>query len=84
MDFSGTFVVKSALEIAPRVFVRPGELRKAEWERFDLDKAEWRYFVTKTKAEHLVPLASQVVATLRENGCRNLCIAIGHSFVGFS
>lgn len=64
--FSGTFVVKCALEIAPRVFVRPGELRKAEWETFDLDKAEWRYLVTKTKTEHLVPLASQVVATLRE------------------
>lgn len=64
--FRGTFVVKCALEIAPRVFVQPGELRKAEWEMFDLDKAEWRYFVTKTKTEHLVPLASQVVATLRE------------------
>ncbi|KXB29275.1 integrase [Dechloromonas denitrificans] len=64
--FRGTFVVKCALEIAPRVFVRPGELRKAEWEKFDLDKAEWRYLVTKTKTEHLVPLADQVVATLRE------------------
>ncbi|UCV15526.1 tyrosine-type recombinase/integrase [Quatrionicoccus australiensis] len=64
--FQGTFVVKCALEIAPRVFTRPGELRKAEWASFDLDKAEWRYFVTKTKTEHLVPLASQVVAALRE------------------
>ena len=64
--FQGTFVVKCALEIAPRVFTRPGELRKAEWASFDLDKAEWRYFVTKTKTEHLVPLASQVVTTLRE------------------
>jgi integrase len=64
--FRGTFVVKCALEIAPRVFTRPGELRKAEWASFDLDKAEWRYLVTKTKTEHLVPLASQVVATLRE------------------
>lgn len=64
--FKGTFVVKCALEIAPKVFVRPGELRKAEWGMFDLDKAEWRYFVTKTKTEHLVPLASQVVATLRD------------------
>lgn len=64
--FKGTFVVKCALEIAPRVFVRPGELRKAEWAGFDLDKAEWRYLVTKTKTEHLVPLASQVVTTLRE------------------
>lgn len=64
--FKGTFVVKCALDIAPRVFVRPGELRKAEWENFDLDKAEWRYFVTKTKTEHLVPLASQAVAILKE------------------
>lgn len=64
--FKGTFVVKCALEIAPRVFTRPGELRKAEWAGFDLEKAEWRYLVTKTKTEHLVPLASQVVATLRE------------------
>lgn len=64
--FRGTFVVKCALEIAPRVFVRPGELRKAEWEKIDLDKAEWRYFINKTKTEHLVPLAAQVVATLRE------------------
>ena len=59
--FRGTFVVKCALEIAPRVFVRPGELRKAEWEKIDLDKAEWRYFINKTKTEHLVPLAAQVV-----------------------
>lgn len=64
--FKGTFVVKCALEIAPRVFTRPGELRKAEWAGFNLDKGEWRYLVTKTKTEHLVPLASQVIATLRE------------------
>jgi len=64
--FRGTFVVKCALEIAPRVFVRPGELRKAEWEHYDLDKAEWRYFIKKTNTWHLVPLATQVVTILRE------------------
>ncbi len=64
--FRGTFVVKSALLLAPLLFVRPGELRKAEWAGFDFDKAEWRYLVTKTKTEHLVPLASQSVATLKE------------------
>lgn len=64
--FRGTFVVKSALLLAPLLFVRPGELRKAEWSGFDLDKAEWRYLVTKTKTEHLVPLAPQAVAILRE------------------
>lgn len=46
--------------------MRPGELRQAEWEQFDLEKREWRYFVTKTKSEHLVPLAKQAVAILLE------------------
>lgn len=64
--FRGTFIVKSALLLAPMLFVRPGELRKAEWSGFDLDKGEWRYFVTKTKTEHLVPLASQSVVILKE------------------
>lgn len=64
--FKGTFVVQCALRLAPLLFVRPGELRKAEWSGFDLDKAEWRYLVTKTKTDHLVPLSTQAVATLRE------------------
>jgi len=64
--FQGTFVVKSALLLAPLLFVRPGELRRAEWAGFDLEKAEWRYFVTKTKTEHAVPLAAQAVAMLKE------------------
>ena len=64
--FQGTFVVRCALQVAPLVFVRPGELRKAEWAGFDLDKGEWRYLVTKTNTEHLVPLAKQAVAILRE------------------
>ncbi len=64
--FRGTFQVQCALRLAPLFFVRPGELRKAEWAHFDLEKAEWRYLVTKTKMEHLVPLASQAVAILRE------------------
>ena len=64
--FSGTFPVLCALRLAPMLFVRPGELRKAEWAHFDIEKAEWRYFISKTKTEHLVPLASQAVAILRE------------------
>jgi integrase len=58
--------VQCALRLAPLLFVRPGELRRAEWKDFDLDKSEWRYFVTKTKTEHSVPLACQAVATLRD------------------
>jgi integrase len=64
--FKGTFVVQCALKLAPMLFVRPGELRRAEWSGFDLDKAEWRYFVTKTKTEHSVPLAHQAVSILRD------------------
>jgi integrase len=64
--YTGTFIVKCALSLAPLVFVRPGELRKALWADIDLDNAEWRYHVTKTKSDHIVPLATQAVATLRE------------------
>ncbi len=64
--FRGTFVVKCALLLAPMLFARPGELRKAEWSGLNLEKAEWRYLVTKTKTEHLVPLAAQAVAILKE------------------
>lgn len=64
--FKGTFIVQCALKLAPMLFVRPGELRQARWRQFNLDKGEWKYLATKTKTEHLVPLASQAVAILRE------------------
>lgn len=64
--FQGTFVVQCALRLAPLLFVRPGELRTAEWAQFDLEKAQWRYTVSKTKTEHLVPLARQAVEILRD------------------
>lgn len=78
--FKGTFVVRCALLLAPLLFVRPGELRKAEWAGFDLEKAEWRYLVTKTKTEHLVPLSSQAVAILKE--LHNLTGHGGYVFPG--
>ena len=64
--FKGTFTVQCALRLAPMLFVRPGELRKAEWADFDIDKAEWRYVVSKTKTDHVVPLADQALAILRD------------------
>jgi integrase len=64
--FQGSFAVQCALRLAPMLFVRPGELRRAKWAEFDLDKAEWRLFVTKTKTDHIVPLSTQAVAILRE------------------
>jgi integrase len=64
--YEGMLTVRSALRLAPMLFVRPGELRKAEWKDIDLDAAEWRYTVTKTKTPHIVPLCQQAVKILRE------------------
>ena len=64
--FKGSYIVLAALRLAPLFFVRPGELRQAEWADVNLDTAEWRYIVTKTNSPHLVPLARQAVSILRD------------------
>ncbi len=64
--YTGSFVVACALRLAPLVFVRPGELRHAEWSAIDLEQAEWRFEASKTNTDHLVPLSSQAVVILRE------------------
>lgn len=75
--YKGTVVVRAALRLAPLVFLRPGELRKALWEEFDLDAAEWNVPIERlklTKMEkakrkgefHLVPLSRQAVKILRD------------------
>lgn len=62
--FTGTLTVQTALRLAPLVFVRPSELRKAKWSDMDLKAGEWRYFVSKTKTEHIVPLSTQAIELL--------------------
>ena len=64
--YRGTPVVCAALRFAPLVFVRPGELRAAKWADIDIDRAEWRFVTSKTKTEHLVPLAPQAVEILKD------------------
>lgn len=64
--YEGTFIVQCALRLAPLVFARPGELRRAEWADLDLEAKEWRYTITKTKTQHIVPLSRQAVDILRE------------------
>ncbi len=64
--YEGTLVVRSALRLAPLVFVRPGELRRARWADIDMDKEEWRFTVTKTNTQHIVPLSRQSVEILNE------------------
>jgi integrase len=65
-EYQGTFVVRCALRLAPLVFVRPGELRHAEWADIDWEAAEWRYTAAKTGTAHIVPLAAQALGILRE------------------
>lgn len=66
--YQGSFPTKCALRLAPLLFVRPGELRKAEWSEFNFDAAEWRIPAEKMKMRvtHIVPLATQAVIILKE------------------
>lgn len=65
--YAGHPVTCAALQLAPLVFVRPGELRTAEWSEFDLEAATWRIPGSKMKmgVDHIVLLATQAVAILR-------------------
>lgn len=63
--YKGSFIVACALKLAPLVFVRPGELRRAKWEDIDLKTREWRYLVTKTNTQHIVPLSKQALSVLK-------------------
>jgi integrase len=66
--YSGHPVTALALKLAPLVFVRPGELRQAEWSEFDLEGAEWRIHAARMKMRelHVVPLAHQSITLLEE------------------
>jgi len=66
--YAGFSSVMSALRLAPLVFLRPGELRGAEWSEIDLEAGEWRIPAArmKMKQDHIVPLSRQAVAILRE------------------
>jgi integrase len=65
--YTGGLVVKSALRLAPLVFVRPGELRAAAWSEINLDASEWRIPAERMKMgeQHIVPLSKQAVEILR-------------------
>lgn len=67
-SYEGTLITKCALRLAPLLFVRPGELRKAEWSEINLDTAEWNIPAVRMKMRepHLVPLSTQAVEILTE------------------
>jgi integrase len=66
--YDGSWITRCALRLAPLVFVRPGELRAAQWTEFDFEKSEWRIPATRMKmrVQHVVPLSTQAVAVLRD------------------
>ena len=66
--YEGSWITRCALRLAPLVFVRPGELRAAEWSEFDFQKSEWRIPATRMKmrVQHVVPLSTQAIAILQD------------------
>ena len=68
--YAGQPSTEAALKLSPLLFVRPGELRGARWEEFDLDAKEpiWRVPAERMKMreEHLVPLSAQAVEILKK------------------
>jgi integrase len=65
-EYQGSQIVRCALKFAPLVFVRPGEMRQAEWKDIDFDSAEWSFEVSKTNQAHIVPLSRQALEILKE------------------
>ena len=84
--YEGHFVVKCALRLAPMFFVRPGELRNAEWAEIDLDEAVWNIPARKMKIKqaHIVPLCAQAIEILKElkplTGASKYVFPSGRSF----
>ena len=66
--YEGHLITRCALRLAPLVFVRPGELRHAEWEEVNFEQAEWKIPAEKMKmrATHIVPISDQAASILRE------------------
>jgi len=66
--YTGHPMTGLALKLAPLLFVRPGELRRAQWDEIDLDGAEWRIPAARMKMKelHVVPLARQAIALFEE------------------
>lgn len=68
--YTGNSVTRFALQLSPLLFVRPGELRQAEWTQFDLDGAHPQWLIPaekmKMRRPHIVPLSTQAVALLRD------------------
>ena len=63
-NYQGTYIVQCAFKLSPLLFQRPGEIRTMQWKDLDFNAKEWRYLVTKTNVQHIVPLSNQAIALL--------------------
>lgn len=63
--YDGSLTVRCALKLAPLLFQRIGELRHMKWSDLDFENNEWRYLVSKTKTQHIVPLSRQAVEIIQ-------------------
>ena len=79
-NFSGSFIVKAAMQLSPLLFCRPGELRHMEWTEVNFETAEWNIPAEKMKMRqaHLVPLSHQSITILKE-----LRLLTGHGRYAF-
>lgn len=64
-NYQGSPIVKAALQLSALLFQRPSEMRSMRWEHIDWESCEWRYLVTKTNTQHIVPLCKQAIAILQ-------------------
>jgi integrase len=84
--YQGSFVVQCALRLSPLFFVRPGELRHAEWSEIDMEEAVWNIPAQKMKMKmaHIVPLCKQAIEILNElkplTGASKYVFPSGRSF----
>ena len=62
VEFRGNIIAESGLKLAPLLFVRHLELRSMRWADIDFENKEWRFHITKTDTNHIVPLATQAIA----------------------
>jgi integrase len=77
-EYQGGNVVRCALRLAPLFFVRPGELRHAEWSEFNIERQEWRIPSEKMKARvlHIVPLSKQALTILEKEVAPEICTSL--------
>lgn len=66
-EYSGSVITQYALRLSALTFVRPGELRRAEWSEIDLEASEWRIPAEKMKRrrQHIVPLSQQAAEVFK-------------------